>query len=139
MTRDKKVLMQEEAEFRLNSCMYDAQGALAAKLLNTRGVVVEAYNGVCIAVPEEHKPIIEDFENRFNALVYYAMYDHSVDFGDTISLLYVSDRQSEWEYERKYLKEGHPFAYVVNLANSVLSGMRPVSLVQHTYYILERA
>ena len=138
MTRDARTLMQEEAEFRLSSCMHDTQGSIATKLLNTRGIILETYDGVCMPVPEEHKSAIADFENRFNALVYYVMFDHSVDFGDTISLLYVSNRQEEWEYERKYLKEGHPFAYIVNLANPVLSERRSVSLIQRKYSVLER-
>lgn len=139
MTRDIRTLMREEAEVRLGSCMHDTQGSVAAKLLTTRGIILETYDGVCMPVPEEHKLAILDFEHRFNALVYYVMYAHSVDFGDTITLLYVSNRQEEWEYERKYLKEGHPFAYIVNLANPVLSERRSVSLAQRKYSVLERA
>lgn len=57
---------------------------------------------------------VKRFEAEHNAVVYFATYDH-MEFGDCLSMLYVSNYPEEWQQDRDELKDGYPFAYVENL------------------------
>ena len=77
----------------------------------------------------EFVKIVKEFEKKTNALVYHCQLTH-FEFGDCLSLLYVSAEEDEWEMENNDLNEGYPLAYVVNLDNESYSefgsiGVRP--------------
>ena len=54
------------------------------------------------------------FEKKNKALVYHAILD-KLEFGDCLSLLYVSRHPQEWEQDRQDLKDRLPIVYVKNL------------------------
>lgn len=58
--------------------------------------------------------IIKDFETKHNALVYHAQLVHT-QFGDLLSLLYVSKHEEEWKEDLEIIEEGYVIAYVYNL------------------------
>ena len=57
---------------------------------------------------------IREIEEEYNILVYHAILNHA-EFGELLSLLYVSDSEDEWEFDRSDLLDGYIFAYVLNL------------------------
>lgn len=63
---------------------------------------------------EEYVKVVKDFEKQHKALVYHCQLTH-FEFGDCLSLLYVSAHEEEWEQDKKDLKEGYAYAYVKNL------------------------
>lgn len=54
---------------------------------------------------DEQKSYVEEFENKYNALVYHVIHDYT-EFGELLTFLYVSDYEEEWETDRKELAEG---------------------------------
>lgn len=58
--------------------------------------------------------LVNKFEKEHNCLVYHCQLTH-MEFGDILSLLYVSENEEEWEQDKKDLREGCAFSYVVNI------------------------
>lgn len=58
--------------------------------------------------------IVKQFEEKHNCLVYHCQLTH-MEFGDLLSLLYVSENEEEWEQDKKDLREGCAFSYVANI------------------------
>ena len=56
---------------------------------------------------------IKEFEEGHSAIVYHVILTPT-EFGDMLSLLYVSMHQEEWKRDREELEEGYPFAYCIN-------------------------
>ena len=79
---------------------------------------------------EEWKSYIRDFETRYNAKVYHVIHSHT-ELGELLSMLYVSDDEEEWEWDRKDLQVGISCAYVENLNDPYCSeigsiGIQPI-------------
>ncbi len=69
---------------------------------------------------EKFIEIINDFEKKHNSMVYHCQLTHT-EWGDMLSLLYVSDNEEEWEMDKDDLKEGYALVRVENLDDSNLS------------------
>lgn len=54
---------------------------------------------------------VEDFEKRYNCLVYHCQLTHT-EFGDHLTLLFVSTHPDAWEDDKKDLVRGDIYAYV---------------------------
>lgn len=63
---------------------------------------------------KEYVDLVNEFEKKHNALVYHCQLTH-MEFGDCLSLLYVSQNEEEWEQDTNDIREGYAFAYVANL------------------------
>ena len=63
---------------------------------------------------ERYVKIINEFEKKHNCLVYHCQLTH-MEFGDLLSLLYVSENEEEWEQDKQDLREGYAFSYVANI------------------------
>lgn len=63
---------------------------------------------------EEWEQMVKEFETKHNYLVYHCQLTH-FEFGDCLSLLYVSNEESEWEQDKQDLKDGYAFVYAKNL------------------------
>ena len=64
--------------------------------------------------------IVNEFEKKHNAMVYHAQLTH-FEFGDCLSLLYVSSNEEDWQYDREDLKQNCAFVRVENLHNKGFS------------------
>ena len=62
---------------------------------------------------DEQKKVVREFQEEYNALVYFAILSHT-EFGKRTSFLYVSDYEEEWEMDNGELKDGYVYAYVYN-------------------------
>lgn len=73
------------------------------------------YKGILYWISNEPKyvEVVNDFEKKYDTMVYHAHLCHT-EFGDLLSLLYVSSHKSEWKNDKADLKEGYPIAYVYN-------------------------
>lgn len=71
--------------------------------------------GILYWLDEKQKKIVADFEKEFGGLVYHVIHSMT-NFGEMLSLLYVSKYEEEWECDIEDLKEGMAVAYVVNLS-----------------------
>ena len=72
------------------------------------------YMGALYWLNEEQEELIKEFEQKNEAVVYHVIHDYT-DFGELLSLLYVSKTKCEWKYDREDLKAGYTCAYVLNL------------------------
>ena len=63
---------------------------------------------------EEWVNKIHEIEEEYNILVYHAIFNYT-EFGDLLSLLYVSDDKDEWELDRADMMDGYVSAYVINM------------------------
>lgn len=64
-----------------------------------------------ITYDENNYKVCQDFEKKRNAFVYHAIESHTP-YGKMLTLLFVSENESEWEYERLY--SNYISAYVYN-------------------------
>lgn len=62
---------------------------------------------------DEQRKIVREFEEEYNALVYFATKSYT-EFGTLTSFLYVSDYPDEWKMDNGELKDGYVYAYVYN-------------------------
>ena len=62
---------------------------------------------------DEQKKIVKEFEEEYNALVYFAIRSYT-QFGKVDTFLYVSDHKEEWEMDKEDLECGYAYAYVYN-------------------------
>ena len=76
--------------------------------------------GACFWVEGEQLERVREFENEYNALVYFVIHTYS-NLGETEEYLYVSDYEEEWEMDRDDLANGMTLAYVYVKDNPVFS------------------
>jgi hypothetical protein len=62
---------------------------------------------------EEQRKIAKDFEEEYNALVYFVIRSYT-NFGTLDSFLFVSKYENEWILDNNDIKEGYAYAYVYN-------------------------
>lgn len=87
------------------------------------------HGGMLYWLTTEQKEKVLEFEEKYNALVYHVIHDYT-EFGELLTLLYVSDYEEEWEYDRNDLKAGYPLAYAVNLDEESVSEFGSVGVKQ---------
>ena len=85
--------------------------------------------GILYWVEGDMERKIREWEEKTGNLVYHVIHDYT-EFGELLSLLYVSQYEEEWEMERDDLVNGYPLAYVMNLTDDWCSeygsiGIRP--------------
>ena len=110
------------------------------ELLNLHENVIDDFKEIALLNQSEHGGIlywvegemekkIREWEEKTGNLVYHVIHDYT-EFGELLSLLYVSQYEEEWEMERDDLVNGYPLAYVMNLTDDWCSeygsiGIRP--------------
>ena len=85
--------------------------------------------GVLYWVEGEMEKKIREWEEKTGNLVYHVIHDYT-EFGELLSLLYVSTYEDEWETDREDIQDGYALAYVMNLTDDWCSeygsiGIRP--------------
>lgn len=100
------------------------------KILNLDPKVIEefsedkklnlSFGGALFCLNDVQNEIVHNFEMANDCLVYHVIHDYT-NFGELLTLLYVSKYSEEWEQDRADLREGFPLAYVFNLDNDICS------------------
>ena len=85
--------------------------------------------GILYWVEGEMERKIREWEEKTGNLVYHVIHDYT-EFGELLSLLYVSQYEDEWETDREDIQDGYALAYVMNLTDDWCSeygsiGIRP--------------
>lgn len=76
--------------------------------------------GILYWVEGIYREKIKEWELETGNLVYHAIHSRT-EFGELLTLLYVSKDSEEWKQDQEDLKEGYPLAYVMNLTNECFS------------------
>lgn len=63
----------------------------------------------------EFVDVVKEIENQFNIYVYHCILSHT-EYGDWLSMLYISDNQDDWVHEKSKLMIGLPKAYVYDFS-----------------------
>ena len=63
-----------------------------------------------------------EFEKNNNALVYYAIFETSVDGGLELEMLYVSEEKCDWDKDKEELTNGEPALYFKNFDDDERTG-----------------
>ncbi len=92
------------------------------KQFENEGLVSESEPplGACFWLNDEQKKRVEEFEKKYDALVYHVIRSFT-EFGELESYMYVSDEEEEWEMDNEDIKDGLVFAYVNNLDDPMCS------------------
>lgn len=97
-------------------CVYDATEDEGNYITSTSMSTIEPY--ITEIGVNETKTLLyigmESVEGTYGCRVYAAIYNRYEELGDMLTLLTISSDESDWEQERKDLKEMLPIAYVHN-------------------------
>lgn len=112
-----KLLDQVQKDFRTNGRLYYSER------------LDKVFNAVLYWLDNQSQyvGIVERFEKEYNALVYHCQLTHT-EFGDQLTILYVSANENEWENDRKDLINGYAFARVENLLDGMYSEFGSVGI-----------
>ena len=124
-----KELQKEEAVARMK---YLGLMPEAVQKYTDGELLVSEYNkGILYDADEGILQAVQDFENKFNSVVYHVI-KNDVDFGvgqnELNTFLYVSACPEEWEYDREDLSVGRPVAYVYNTTTPEFSDLGSVGI-----------
>ncbi len=74
---------------------------------------VSEHGGILFWLDDEQQEMIKRFEEKYNAVVYHVIHNYT-EFGELYSLLYVSQHENEWDYDKDDIKHNIALCYVVN-------------------------
>ena len=74
---------------------------------------VSEHGGILFWLDDEQQEMVKKFEEKYNAVVYHVIHNYT-EFGELYSLLYVSQHENEWDYDKDYIKHNIALCYVVN-------------------------
>lgn len=69
--------------------------------------------GALYWLDDEEKEIVKNFEKESGGMV-YACILNCLEFGECLSMLFVSKNEEEWQMDRDDIMGGYAFAYVYN-------------------------
>ena len=76
---------------------------------------------------KEYVDLVNEFEKEHNALVYHAQLTHT-NFGDLLSLFYVSKDEEYWSLDRKDIINGQIYSRVLNIQDDFLSDFGTIGI-----------
>lgn len=74
---------------------------------------VSEHGGILFWLDDEQQEMVKRFEEKYNAVVYHVIHNYT-EFGELYSLLYVSQHEQEWGYDKDDIKHNIALCYVVN-------------------------
>jgi len=81
---------------------------------------VSEYGGILFWLNNEQQKIVKEFEEHYNAVVYHLIHNYT-EFGELYSLLYVSEHEEEWGYDKDDIKQHYACVYVKNINDDTCS------------------
>lgn len=106
-----KIKQKQEAIERMKMLKIYSQ---AIKEFEKENVInVSEHGGILFWLDDEQQEIVKRFEEKYNAVVYHVIHNYT-EFGELYSLLYVSQHEQEWDYDKDDIKHDIALCYVVN-------------------------
>lgn len=80
------------------------------------GTVMVSKNpyGFLDELSDEQKELVKEFEAEYNGLV-YLVNRCNTEFGELLSLFYVSDHEEEWDMDNEDIESGYAMVYCINI------------------------
>lgn len=108
---DKKFLKQEAID---RMIMLDLHKNIIKEFEKENILNISRNGGMLYWLTDEEKALVEEFEEKHNYVVYHIIHNYS-EFGEMLSLLYVTQDENEWDYDKDDIRHGTALAYVINL------------------------
>ena len=106
-----KIKQKQEAIERMKMLKIYSQ---AIKEFEKENVInVSEHGGILFWLDDEQQEMVKQFEEKYNAVVYHVIHNYT-EFGELYSLLYVSQHEQEWDYDKDDIKHDIALCYVVN-------------------------
>ena len=106
-----KIKQKQEAIERMKMLKIYSQ---AIKEFEKENVInVSEHGGILFWLDDEQQEMVKKFEEKYNAVVYHVIHNYT-EFGELYSLLYVSQHEQEWDYDKDDIKHDIALCYVVN-------------------------
>lgn len=106
-----KIKQKQEAIERMKMLKIYSQ---AIKEFEKENVInVSEHGGILFWLDDEQQEMVKRFEEKYNAVVYHVIHNYT-EFGELYSLLYVSQHENEWDYDKDDIKHNIALCYVVN-------------------------
>lgn len=106
-----KIKQKQEALERMKMLKIYSQ---AIKEFEKENVInVSEHGGILFWLDDEQQEMVKRFEEKYNAVVYHVIHNYT-EFGELYSLLYVSQHEQEWDYDKDDIKHDIALCYVVN-------------------------
>lgn len=106
-----KIKQKQEAIERMKMLKIYTQ---AIKEFEKENVInVSEHGGILFWLDDEQQETVKRFEEKYNAVVYHVIHNYT-EFGELYSLLYVSQHEEEWDYDKDDIKHNIALCYVVN-------------------------
>lgn len=106
-----KIKQKQEAIERMKMLKIYSQ---AIKEFEKENVInVSEHGGILFWLDDEQQEMVKRFEEKYNAVVYHVIHNYT-EYGELYSLLYVSQHENEWDYDKDDIKHNIALCYVVN-------------------------
>lgn len=106
-----KIKQKQEAIERMKMLKIYSQ---AIKEFEKENVInVSEHGGILFWLDDEQQEMVKRFEEKYNTVVYHVIHNYT-EFGELYSLLYVSQHEEEWDYDKDDIKHNIALCYVVN-------------------------
>ena len=106
-----KIKQKQEAIERMKMLKIYSQ---AIKEFEKENVInVSEHGGILFWLDDEQQEMVKRFEEKYNAVVYHVIHNYT-EFGELYSLLYVSQHENEWDYDKDDIRDNIALCYVVN-------------------------
>lgn len=122
-----KIKQKQEALSRMR--MLDIYYPAIKEFEKENVINVSEHGGILFWLNDEQQEMVKRFEEKYNAIVYHVIHNYT-EFGELYSLLYVSQHEEEWDYDRDDIKHNIALSYIVNINEESFSefgsiGIRP--------------
>ena len=82
--------------------------------------VMRSEGGILFWLKDDEQKAVKKIEEEYGILVYMVIHNRT-EFGELLSMIYVSKHKDEWEYDRDDMEQGYAYAYVKNLDDDLSS------------------
>lgn len=113
-----KELQKKEAIARMK--MLEIYAATIKEFEKDNIINKSEHGGFLYWLDENEQKIVKEFEEKYNALVYHVIHNYT-EFGELYSLLYVSQHEEEWDYDKDDIENNVALAYVKNIDEDMFS------------------
>ena len=103
----KKEALERIKLLNLHTCVEDAF---------LKGEILQSIQSILFEIEPDYTKRIQAWEEKTGNVVYHVIHNF-YEFGECLSLLYISQYDEEWSDDRQVLTMGYPYVYVLNLDN----------------------
>ena len=102
------------------------------------GEILQSVHSFLFEIEPDYTSLIRNWEETTGNVVYHVIHNF-FEFGECLSLLYISQHIEEWSDDRQVLTMGYPYAYVLNLDDDSCSEYGAIGIEENMGGLLRTA